>query len=158
MASPPPEPADPLSLLASLYVSPFLVRLTALPRVSGWRLELSEDDGGTWTSLEPGQPGHASPAGAIDAGAQAIAAWRASRISSSENEIAHYFTNGKLERRKITVTDPDTQQPREVDGYIALDDNGNPSESVDPLEAIRKSKVVPPRALNRRVLNGRAEI
>lgn len=98
------------------------------------------------------------PPTAIEAGAQAITTWRAARVDAGHAEISHYFSQGRLERRKIIITDPDTQQPREVDGYIALDDNGNPSESVDPLEAIRKSKVVPPRALNRRVLNGRAEI
>lgn len=140
--SPTPTPtADPLALLASLYLSPFLIRLASLPRAVGWRLELSEDDGGTWTSLSPVY-GYQTPQEAIQAGAQAISDWQSSRVEATSNEIAYYFLNGKLERRKITILDEDLQ-PLEVDGYIALNDENKPFEHTDPLEAIRMSKERP---------------
>src|SRR5687768_6383892 len=107
MASPGqvPPSADPLAVLSSLYAPPFLVQLKGLPGGSGWRLEHSEDNGGTWTSLEAGHPGHPSPAAAIDAGAAAIASWRSSRLDAHYAEVATYFFQGKLERRKITILD-----------------------------------------------------
>lgn len=132
---------DPLATLAALYAPPFLVRLNSLPRGAGWRLELSEDDGASWTSLEPGKPGHASPGQAIAAGVSSIADWRVSRADASNAEIALFFSQGKLERRKILIDDPDKPGSKlQVDGYAALDSTGSWNESTIPIEAINKAK------------------
>lgn len=132
---------DPIAVLASLPAVPFLVRLTALPRASGWRLELSEDDGTTWTSLEAGQAGHATPAAAVEAGAQAIDLWRASRANAEQFEVSHFFTSGRLERRKILILDELTEKLVEVDGYAAQAENGIWEEDVSPIGAINKAKI-----------------
>jgi hypothetical protein len=137
--SPSAAAADPLATLAGLYTSSFLIRLTALPRASGWRLELSEDDGGTWTSLEAGQAGHATPALAIDAGAASISAWKESRIDAGHAEISIFFSQGKLERRKILTLD-ENNIPIEVDGYAAKSEDGEWIEDLGALEAIKKAK------------------
>lgn len=139
-----PPSADSLALLASLYVPPFLVQVRGLPHSAGWRLEHSEDDGITWASLEPGQPGHPTPAEAIEAGANLIASWREARVDASNAEIAYFFSNGKLDRRKIRVADPNNPDLTiEVDGYAALNDEGIWVESISPIEAINKAKVKP---------------
>lgn len=133
-------PADPLDVLASLYASPFLVRLTALSRASGWRLELSEDDGGTWTSLEAGRPGHASPAAAIEEGVRLIQEWRSSRVTAHDAEISHFFREGKLERARISVIDEETRETIVVDGYKALAEDGSWTEDIEPIKAIERAK------------------
>lgn len=134
--------ADPLATLASLYTSPFLVRLSSLPRGSGWRLELSEDDGGTWTSLEPGQPGHPSPTAAVEEGSRLIQDWRTTRTVAHDTEIAHFFKNGKLERAQISVIDEETRESRTVDGYRALAEDGTWVEDAEPIKAIERAKQV----------------
>lgn len=133
-------PVDPLNVLASLYASPFLVRLTALSRASSWRLELSEDDGGTWTSLEAGRPGHASPGVAIEEGVRLIQEWRSSRGAAHDVEIAHFFKNGKLERARISVIDEETRESITVDGYKAQAEDGTWIEDVEPIKAIERAK------------------
>lgn len=130
---------DPLALLASLYAPPFLVRLSGLPRGAGWRLELSEDDGGSWSSLEPGKPGQVTPEAAILEGNRLIGEWRSSREESHSAEISHYFTTGKLQRGKIKIKDEEDREV-EVDGFIAISDDGVKFEAVSPLEAIQKEK------------------
>jgi hypothetical protein len=135
----PTPSADPLAVLAGLYAPPFLVRLTVLPRSLGWRLELSEDDGASWSSLEAGKPGHASPALAIDAGATAIATWRSSRVEAGHAEVSFYFSQGKLERRKIESVD-DLGEPIEIDGYAAQAEDGTWIEDTSPVVAIDKAK------------------
>lgn len=143
---------DPLATLAALAAPPFLVRVGALSGLPGslptWCLELSEDNGGTWTSLDAGRPGQATPGAAITTGAQAITAWRASRVDSSNAEIVFFLSQGKLERRKILIDDPDKAGTKiQVDGYAALDSNGEWNEAVNPIEAIQKAKSKPLKAV-----------
>lgn len=140
--------ADPLATLSALAVPPFQVRVSSLPGAPGqapsWRLELSEDNGGTWSSLDAGAPGQATPGAAITAGAQAIAAWKAARVDASNAEIALFFSQGRLERRKILVDDPNKPGSKlQVDGYAALDSGGVWNESVAPIEAVNKAKSKP---------------
>lgn len=137
-------PVDPLGTLEALYGSPFLVRVTALPRASGWRLELSEDDGGTWTSLEPGRPGHPSLAAAIEEGNRLIQEWRSARVTTHDAEISHFFINGKLERVPISVIDEETRESRIIDGYRALAEDGTWIEDAEPIKAIERAKQIKP--------------
>jgi hypothetical protein len=139
MADPTPPAGDPLALLASLPASPFLVRLSSLPRSLGWRLELSEDDGGSWSSLEAGKPGQATPAAAIVEGTRLIGEWQGAREESHSAEIAHYFTSGRLQRSKI-VTQDEEGNSIEIDGFIATSEDGSKFEAANPLEAIKKEK------------------
>lgn len=137
---------DPLATLAALPVPPFQVRVGSLPGPPGipptWRLEISEDNGSTWTSSEAGKPGQASPGAAILTGAQAITAWRASRLDAFNAEIVLFLTQEKLERRKILIDDPDKPGLKiQVDGYAALDVNGEWNEAVLAIEAINKAKL-----------------
>lgn len=143
---------DPLATLTALPVSPFQVRVGSLPSLPGtpptWRLEISEDNGGTWTSLDAGKPGQATPGAAILAGAQAITGWRAGRLDSSNAEIVFFLSQGKLEGRKILIDDPDKPGSKiQVDGYAALDSNGDWNEAVNPVEAINKAKAKPVKPL-----------
>ena len=138
-----PTSTDSLALLEALPSSSFLVRVTSLPIALGqaptWRLEHSEDAGGTWSSLEPGQPGRTTAAAAIEAGAKAIEAWRAARLDAEQAEVYHFFTQGKLERRKIQVLDEDNSLIT-IDGYAAQSEEGNWIEDMSPIVAINKAK------------------
>lgn len=130
------SPDDPLAVLASLYAPPLLVRLTALPATAGWRLEVSEDEGGTWTSFEAGKPGQVTPAQAIEVGAQALVSWKSARAAAHDAEISHFFKSGKLERRKIQIEGEDNLQ----DGYAAMAEDGTWLEDISPIVAINKAK------------------
>lgn len=138
-------PGDSLSTLSGLLSSypGLLVRLTSLPSSlsSGWRLEVSEDQGGTWTSLEPARGGYTSPAVAIESGASLISSWQSSRVEASHAEISHYFSQGKLTRTRILVDDPTNPTGKsEVDGFKVTADDGSTVESTSPIDAINKAK------------------
>lgn len=146
--------ADPLAVLEALYTEgdpttstpSLLVRVSSLPPTRpqgrGWRLELSQDGGDTWTSLEAGQPGHATPSLAIEEGQKRVAAWKEARVEAHDHEISLAFRSGKLQRKKILIDANDGLGERkiEVDGYAALaDDDKTWIESPNPIDAIARA-------------------
>lgn len=144
-ATDPPVPATPLGTLSSFRgLYRVLARLSQLPNTH-WRVEISEDNGSTWTSFEAGHSGHPTPEEAISTARDRLEAWSSSRLDAESAEVAHFFKSGRLERTRVTILD-DINGPVEVDGYRALDDNGKWHESTRPIEAIDRAKEKNPKA------------